>query len=411
MRREEGTDVAPRKPHVLFLSAHLPDPLAKEAGQRLAYQHLEALSRSARVTLISTATAQELVAADTKALGLCERFYLIRWTNVQRLWGVIRRLTEPIYVAARYSKEVARLIEKLRSEKTIDMVWAEYTQMVQYIDDKAKGEKWVVYCQDILGELWARRVSLADPLTRVFLSLESARLKSWESRTLARAERVFAVSDRQRDVFRVMGLTNVSTGYPRAALTSHQYREPRATSPTVAFFGALSRAENEDAVLWFAREVWPRILGRFPNARFLIVGARPSARIQRLESTVSGVTVTGWVEDPSQVIQNAWIAVAPLRLGSGIKIKVLECLAQGVAVVASPVGAEGIPADEKAGLLVAVDKEAFVRICTDLLANPTTCERFGAAAAAWYANDYSPRVLSAEQIADLVNHSASTSDP
>ena len=95
-------------------------------------------------------------------------------------------------------------------------------------------------------------------------------------------------------------------------------------------------------------------------------------------------------------------AVAPLRMGSGLKLKVLECLAQGVAVVATPVGGEGIPANEAAGLLVVDDIEQFTSKCLSLFNNPVLCADLGAAAARWYRDHYLEKTLSDTEIHQLI---------
>ena len=326
----------------------------------------------------------------------------MRSANVDRLMGIVQRLSLPVYVAAKYNGRVRRLLATLREREPIDVVWAEYTQMAQYLEHKPAVERWLVYCQDVLGELWRRRVTAGTSVLRAVLGWELKRLQSWESSMLARADRVLVVSEQHQRVLAAMGVRNVSVAYPKTALRVNSEREHRSVTPSIAFFGALDRSENEDAVLWFAKDIWPRLLSRQANAEFVVIGAKPSSRIRRLQSIGSGIRVTGYIDDPTKLLQRAWIAVAPLRLGSGLKIKVLECLAQGVAVVATDVGGEGIPASETNGLLIARGAEEFVETCAGLLKSRALCEQTGEAAALWYRRVYSEMALSDEQLIELV---------
>jgi len=125
---------------------------------------------------------------------------------------------------------------------------------------------------------------------------------------------------------------------------------------TLLFWGAMNRKENVDAVKWFLKEIFPRISLFIPDTKLYIVGANPPNEIVKLQS--KQVTITGFVDNPGQYFEKCHLAVAPLRMGAGIKIKVLEYLEAGLPVVATTVGAEGI---EHRNLVVADGAEDFAR--------------------------------------------------
>jgi glycosyltransferase involved in cell wall biosynthesis len=103
---------------------------------------------------------------------------------------------------------------------------------------------------------------------------------------------------------------------------------------------------NVHAAQWFVREVWPRILARRPDARFYIVGSKPTAAVRAL-GQLAGITVTGRVEDVRPYLLHAHAVAAPLRIARGIQNKVLEALAMEKVVLATPEAWEGI--DDFAG--------------------------------------------------------------
>ncbi|MGH2449337.1 MAG: glycosyltransferase, partial [Chloroflexota bacterium] len=101
---------------------------------------------------------------------------------------------------------------------------------------------------------------------------------------------------------------------------------------------------NVDAARWFCREVWPAVLNQVPDARFWLAGARPSREVRLLER-LPGVEVFGSVPDVRPYLSAASVAVVPIRSGSGTRLKVLEAMAAGKAVVSTDMGVEGLEVD------------------------------------------------------------------
>ncbi len=122
----------------------------------------------------------------------------------------------------------------------------------------------------------------------------------------------------------------------------------------ILFVGGFAHAPNEDAAVWFATEVLPLIHRSNPAARFVVVGSKPTPRVQALSA--GRVEVTGQIDDAAlaAAYAAARVVIAPLRVGAGVKGKVVEALAHGVPVVTSTVGAQGLP-----GL------DAFAPVCDD----------------------------------------------
>ncbi len=120
---------------------------------------------------------------------------------------------------------------------------------------------------------------------------------------------------------------------------------------------------------WFAREVFPSVHARCPNARFYIVGARPSAAVSAL-SAIAGVKVTGAVPDTRPYLAHAAAAVAPLRIARGIQNKVLEAMAMGKLTIVSPQALEGLSAQPGLQLQLAESVKAYVDHCVAAVTQP-----------------------------------------
>ena len=162
-----------------------------------------------------------------------------------------------------------------------------------------------------------------------------------------------------------------------------EYFQPRQGDPppdgrTVVYFGLLSTVPNVDGVIHFIRDIWPRVLAVHPEARCKIVGGRPPPSLLALAGP--GVELTGFVEDLRPHLAGAAAVVVPLRLGSGTRLKIVEGMAMGKAIVSTTLGAEGIDAVPGRHLLIADEPATFAESVNRLLDQPALAARIGQAA-------------------------------
>jgi glycosyltransferase involved in cell wall biosynthesis len=142
--------------------------------------------------------------------------------------------------------------------------------------------------------------------------------------------------------------------------TIHELRErgkPFDDREGLLFIGNLAHRPNGDAVLFFMREVYPRLLQKLPNVRLDIIGDNPSADIAAHNS--EEVRVRGYVSDVEPYLRDRRVFIAPLRFGAGIKGKVGEAMAYGIPVVTTSIGAEGFGLTNEFDVMIADDPESF----------------------------------------------------
>ena len=144
----------------------------------------------------------------------------------------------------------------------------------------------------------------------------------------------------------------------------------------LVFTGKMDFRPNVDAVLWFADEVLPGVRAAQPEAHFVVVGQKPHARLDPLRQR-EDVTLTGWVEDVRPYIASAAVYVAPLRMGGGTRLKLLEAMAMGKPIVSTSLGCEGFDVADGQELRVADAPEAFAAAVLELLADETQRARLG----------------------------------
>ncbi len=130
---------------------------------------------------------------------------------------------------------------------------------------------------------------------------------------------------------------------------------------------------NVDAVLWFCREMLPRIQQQIHDVKFLVVGHHPSPEIRKLDERPN-ITVTGHVSEMRPYYERASVCIVPLRAGGGTRLKILEAMALGRPVVSTSLGCEGLNVQHGQELLIADSPPKFVKGIIQLLQSRTLRE-------------------------------------
>jgi sugar transferase (PEP-CTERM/EpsH1 system associated) len=265
--------------------------------------------------------------------------------------------------------------------------------MYPYVERYLGTMRIVVDMVDVDSEKWkAYAASAARPLNMVYLA-EHRRVFALERRGFAGADYTLFVSQAEVECFRRLvsetagRLVAVENGVDFARLSpEHVFPSPFARdSAAIVFTGAMDYKPNIDAVVWFAREVFPSVRRKHLRAEFWVVGANPSAAVRRLSAQL-GVSVTGRVPDIRPYLSNAACAVAPLHIARGVQNKVLEAMAMGKPVVATPAALEGLNVVCGHEALMARNVGEFISLVSEVLSGNHS--QIGLAARARVEADY-----------------------
>jgi polysaccharide biosynthesis protein PslH len=241
----------------------------------------------------------------------------------------------------------------------------------------------VLFQHNVESALWDRQARHEkNPVKKVVFSVEAAKMRRYERRTVARFPRVIAVSENDRslmsemtDAFRIAVVpTGVDTSTYRTDASVGQ------DHPYVMFLGSMDWPANIDGVELFCAEVWPKVIAAVPEARFQVVGRNPSPRIQRLAS--ASVEIVGGVKSVLPYLQNAPVFVVPLRIGGGTRLKIYEAMAAERAIISTSIGAEGLDYLDGMDLVIADEPNAFANEVIRLLRDPALRQRLGRGAGA-----------------------------
>lgn len=359
---------------IVFLAHRVPWP--PDRGDRIrSWQMLRHLAARAPVHLIAFSDDGR---DAPPPIELASLHVEIRRTG--RVAGVLAGLAtaRPVSLAMFDSPHVRRLTRDLLETRPIDTIFAYSGQMAQFVPE-VRSARFVMDFVDVDSAKFDAYADTAGPATRWIYRREARLLGAFEQAVARRADASLFVSDAEVATFHARGGSRERVHAIGNGIDLDTYRpEPFAHEGLIVFTGQMDYPPNVDAVCRFAETVLPELRTQSPEARFAIVGRNPTRAVTAL-GRAPGVIVTGEVPDVRPWLARASIVVAPLGIARGIQNKVLEAMASGRAVVASPAAAEGLePGD---GLIVA-EQADMASTLAGLLADPVRCERLGAAARA-----------------------------
>ncbi len=310
----------------------------------------------------------------------------------------------PLQSALFYRQDLRRRIRELAPSH--DLAMLQLVRLVAHSDDIA-ATPLVVDLIDSLSLNLARRAEVDRPWRRAALRLEANRLARAETRLLARAVAALVVCERDRRVLAAHGGQAAHPAAPLAVVPIAVSAEAVATTPpaadgpaTISLTGNLGYFVNDDAARWFLAAVWPRLRAAAPGVRLLVAGDRPGRGLRRV-AAASGAELVASPPDLRALLARATLALAPMRCGSGLPLKVLEAWSSGVPVVASPWAAAGTSGVAGEDLVVAESPDEWMRAILALLADPDRRRQLAAAGRERLRADYSPQVVRRALLAAL----------
>jgi glycosyltransferase involved in cell wall biosynthesis len=367
---------------ILFISAHLPVEMSRQAGHKTAWRNLQWFAQRHQVHLLAFRSEGDCGESLDALRSVCAKVHVIELTFGSRLNGILWNPTLPLCVAARSSNKARQVIQTWSSETEFDRVHAEWSQLGQYFQILPRIPERSIYVHDVLSQ-WAERK--ASGRLGWFWKWESRRTRRWETRIYEQCSRLYVPSPKDGELIYDY---SPSLRHRISVLPLHfdLYRSalPRSYEGTlrILFWGALGRRENADAARWLCRLIVPRLRQQGRRFELVLAGSNPPADLVSLQS--SDVKVTGFIQDPTFEFSRAHLALAPLFEGAGVKVKVLECLSAGLPVLTTEIGAEGIDATLSDGLIVLQpDPEIFLRMICSLDRDRSWLAELGAAASRW----------------------------
>lgn len=335
---------------------------------------LRYLAERHEVTLISFSRGDQ--ADDLRHLRrVCREVHTvpIRRGVPRDVWYLGRSLIggQPFLMARDARPAMFRAVRQRMASGGFDVVHADQLNMAQYARLVPPGTARVL---DAHNALWLVTERLAKTLPpsprRLVLRREARLLRDYEGRACREFEGVLAVSDEDLHALR----SAAGTAIENAAVVPISIDvgavaplERRAGGERLLYIGSLIWPPSLDGLWWFLDEVLPRIRASRPSVGLDVVGADPPAQLRARAERDAGIRVHGYVRDPSPLLAAAAAMVVPLRAGGGMRVRILNGLAQGVPILTTAIGAEGIALENGRHALLADRAEDFAAAALRLL--------------------------------------------
>ncbi len=293
-----------------------------------------------------------------------------RDTDVSITGALMNLFSDRSYFASRfYFKEFEETLISVLKEKEFDIVQLESIFMGEYIPviRKHSKAKISVRTHNIEHMIWSRMIgNQKNPAKKKYLSIQNTRLKLFEYTVLKSADAIIPITTVDQTYFEGWGIQKPFFSSPTGLLLEKYKVDHSKDLPQSVFhFGSMDWMPNEEAVLWFAQNVWEKVVKEVPGAKFYIVGRGISPRVEDLG--IPGVVVVGKTESPEKVYHSYSLMVVPLLSGSGMRIKLIEGMAYGKAIVSTSIGAEGIQVTNGKDCLLADQAGDFAKEVIALL--------------------------------------------
>jgi len=362
---------------ILFLANRIPYPPYR--GDKLKIFNLaRRLQKDHELYLVTFTQTPEEAQYKTELEKIFKEVHLIylpKWKSAMNCLSAAWDDT-PLQVLYFKSAEMQeKLNEVLRTHK-FDAVHVQHLRMSPYLAQR-KDVPRILDLPDAFSLYWERRKKIKRGFARkTFETLEQKRVLKYEP-VLKEYDMSLVCSAEDLEYLKKLhGLDNIrllpngvdlDTFYPREHDYSHNH--------TLLFTGNMDYAPNVDAVIYFAQEILPAILKKFPQTKLIIAGQRPISKVQDLANDY--IKVTGFVEDIAAVYDTASVVVAPLRFGAGTQNKVLEAMAMGIPVVCSNIGFKGLGINSGDGAIMQTEPNAFAQSVIELLSSEELRKKVG----------------------------------
>jgi polysaccharide biosynthesis protein PslH len=284
------------------------------------------------------------------------------------------------YNAVRFiSQKFDRELKKLLLENEYDVIQLEGLYVCPYIPLIRKYSKALIAyrAHNIEHEIWGRTADLANGWIKVYFRNLAARIKRFEKKWIDKYDVLIPITERDAVILGQLGNSKpfhvTQAGIDSASLF------PTARNlehPTLFHIGSLEWAPNQEGLLWFLRECWPELSRKFPDLKFYIAGRNAPQWFQN-RLNLNNVVYLGEIEDAYAFMNSKSVMVVPLFSGSGMRVKIVEGMALGKAIVTTTIGTEGIETTSGENILVADTSESFISSVSDLIENRQLFEKIG----------------------------------
>jgi polysaccharide biosynthesis protein PslH len=287
-------------------------------------------------------------------------------------WGAFLNLfsSQSYFVSRFYFKEFENALIKLLHDHVFDVIQLEGVFMAVYIPiiKKHSQAKLVLRAHNVEHFIWDRHIlHEKNAFKKMYLQLQNKRLKRFELSSIAKCDAIVPITKVDAEAFKQLGyhkpmftcITGVDVG------AYQLYKNVTEKAKTIFYFGSMDWLPNQEAVTWFLNNCWPIIHKQLPEAKFIIAGRGMPNGLRHLNKP--NVLIIENVTEGKTFFQQHQVMVVPVLSGSGLRIKIIEGMAYGKAIVSTSIGAEGVNYTHQKNILIADEPVDFAEQVMALL--------------------------------------------
>ncbi len=371
--------------NILFLATNYPYPL--DTGHNLrTFNILKSLAREHRIFFIGFTKPKNIsgVSQDDPMHGICEQVHIFTApddsSRLRMMFSLFLNLfTFNPYIAEKYIiGDASKKIKETINQYKIDLVHFDILHLARYSD--IVGPLLKVLTEHNVESERCYRLSKnsQNPMVKLFMYIQYKKLYKFEKENCALFDTCITVSAHDRDVLRRMSPKTRFVVLPNGVDSSYFTPGSKEVHPkSIVWTGGMGSPYNKEAMEYFCRDIFPIVQNSVPGLTFNVIGSEPPNALIQLAKRFSSINILGYVDDIRPTVRSNAVFIAPIKSGGGTKIKVLNAMSMGKAVVTTSVGAEGIEAESGKEIIIEDDSESFAGAVIDLLGDPNRVKGLG----------------------------------
>lgn len=272
-----------------------------------------------------------------------------------------------------FNTSLANRISEILQNQKFDIIILESIFLIDYLDiiRKNTNAKIILRAPNVEHLIWERLAfEEKNPIKKLYLNILASRLKNTELNSINKFDGLFTVTEKDLNLFKEYCSKIPSTFIPTGLDVTKEkmlgkLELVQKEIPTIFHLGALDWMPNQEGIIWFLSNVWPIVLNKAPEAKIYIAGRRPFKELYAWQN--ESIIIEGEIEDAGKFIESHDIMIVPLFSGSGMRVKIIEGMMLGKAIISTKIGAEGIEVHPDKDIILAETKEEFANAILELI--------------------------------------------
>lgn len=359
-------------------------PLPPDDGGKIVlantFKYLSKLGNSVHLFCFEEGEIKQELAEQINNMGVLHQYKYTPRNSVS-LAAKALMSNKSVYIIKHYNNEIFDYLCKLHEKEKFDVIHCEHSAMATLgLMLKLKyGVPFSIRLHNIeyrIWELYAKELSYFNPL-KYFIEHQYRALRLAEINLYQAADACFAITEDDRQLAKkISPKANVFSCGVGVDLEKFKYSKEVNREPNSLILATTYKwVHNVDGLIWFIENVLPIVKKQIPEIKLRLLGKEPPEKLRQYSHL--GVEVVGYVDDVVPFFGKSSLYIAPLFVGAGVRIKIIEAMATGLPVVATKVSAAGITANESDGLFVSDDAKQTAATIIDLLSNPIKTQTLG----------------------------------